>query len=451
MLSVRWRWAVNCLALVLLLAGLLLTTAVSASAGILDATWTAPTTNTDGSPLTDLSSYRVYYGSAPSPCPGSSFVSVASPTSSPTANQTVSLRLTGLATGTVYFVAVTGMDTSGNESACSPSASAAARAEFDVSPSGTLNFGSVNLGSSTERTFTVSNTAGGTVSGSAAVAPPFTIVSGSPFTLTGVGATQAVTVRFTPTTPTTVSATASFTANGGSITRVVIGAALGATPVPPPPPTPAPESAAPVLTVSPTSVAAGDTVTTAWSGIAAPTPTDWIGLYSVGTTDGDWLVWIYVSCSLTPAAAQASGSCAFPIPGSMSPGTYELRMFAANGRTTRLAISGTFTVTASSAVTLSATPTSVPAGGSVTAAWSGIAAPTPTDWIGLYSVGTADGDWLVWIYVSCSQTPAAAQASGSCAFPIPGSVSPGTYELRMFAANRRTTRLAISNSFSVTP
>ena len=190
-------------------------------------------------------------------------------------------------------------------------------------------------------------------------------------------------------------------------------------------------------------------MTAAWSGIAAPTTTDWIGLYSAGTSDGNFLGWMYVSCSQAPAAARASGSCAFPIPGSVSPGTYELRLFAANGFT-RLA-SGTFTVTASSsAVTLSATPTSVRAGGSVTAAWSGIAAPTTTDWIGLYSAGTSDGAYLDWMYVSCSQGPAAARASGSCAFPIPGSVSPGTYELRLFAADGFT-RLTVGNAFSVTP
>src|SRR5262249_26760802 len=48
------------------------------TAGILDATWTAPTTNTDGSPLTDLASYLLYYGISTSPCPGASSVQVAS-------------------------------------------------------------------------------------------------------------------------------------------------------------------------------------------------------------------------------------------------------------------------------------------------------------------------------------------------------------------------------------
>ena len=206
----------------LLLSGVLLLASPS-TAGILDATWTAPTTNTDGSPLTDLASYLVYYGTSTSPCPGSSSVSVIAPTSSPGSNQTASVRLTGLTTGTLYNVAVTAMDALGNQSACSSVASAVARSDFAVSPTGTVNFGSVNVGSFADQVFTVSNTGGGTISGAASTSAPFSIMSGSPFTLGGVGANQTVTVRFTPTTTATASATVSFTANGGSSSAIATG------------------------------------------------------------------------------------------------------------------------------------------------------------------------------------------------------------------------------------
>lgn len=83
-------------------------------AGVLDASWTAPTTNTDGSALTDLGSYRVYYGLVTGPCPGTAPLQVASPTSSPGPNTTVSFRLTGLATGNLYYVSVSAADLSGN-------------------------------------------------------------------------------------------------------------------------------------------------------------------------------------------------------------------------------------------------------------------------------------------------------------------------------------------------
>src|SRR2546430_13505140 len=55
------------------------------------------------------------------------FRSVVSPTPSPSPNTTVSFRLTGLSAGTLYNVAVSAVDTSANESACSTAASAADR------------------------------------------------------------------------------------------------------------------------------------------------------------------------------------------------------------------------------------------------------------------------------------------------------------------------------------
>src|SRR2546430_4891153 len=86
-----------------------------ADAGVLDASWTAPTTNTDGSSLADLASYRVYYSTSATPCPGPTFFSVASSTTTPPANQTVNFRLTGLTTGSIYNVSITALDTGGNE------------------------------------------------------------------------------------------------------------------------------------------------------------------------------------------------------------------------------------------------------------------------------------------------------------------------------------------------
>jgi hypothetical protein len=41
-------------------------------------------------------------------------------------------------------------------------------------------------------------------------------------------------------------------------------------------------------------------------------------------------------------------------------------------------------------VNMSASPTSITPGGTITASWSGISAPTLTDWIGLYSLGAAE-------------------------------------------------------------
>jgi hypothetical protein len=203
--------------------GAVLLTAATAGAGILDTSWTAPITNVDGSALNDLASYRVYFAVTPAPCRGSTFITVAAPAVSPAPNQTVTARLSGLTTGTVYYVSVTAVDTSGNESTCSPDASAVARGDFTVSPTGTVNFGSVNVGSFADQTFTVQNTGGGTLSGTVSTVRPFAVVSGASFSLTGVGATQAVTVRFSPTDSATATSNVTFTAGGGTVSRVVTG------------------------------------------------------------------------------------------------------------------------------------------------------------------------------------------------------------------------------------
>ena len=113
--------------------------AASGQAGVLDASWTAPTTNTDGSTLTDLALYRVYYGTSDSPCPGGTLLEVASPSSNPPSNETVGLQLTGLTTGSIYSVSVTAVDIDGAESACSDVAWGVARDDSVVTPTDTGN------------------------------------------------------------------------------------------------------------------------------------------------------------------------------------------------------------------------------------------------------------------------------------------------------------------------
>ena len=200
------------------------------TAGVLDSSWTAPTTNTDGTPLTDLSSYRVYYGTLAAPCLGGSFVQLASPTTTPPPNQTVTYRLSNLTSGTLYYVALTAVDGGGRESACSSVASAVAQLTIAIAPTGTVDFGTVNLGGSATQTFTVQSTRGGTITGAAAVGAPFSIVSGSPFTLVGTGATATVTVRFTPTSAALANANVNFTADSGdTLSRSVTGTGVSPT------------------------------------------------------------------------------------------------------------------------------------------------------------------------------------------------------------------------------
>jgi predicted metalloprotease len=83
------------------------------------------------------------------------------------------------------------------------------------------DFGSVQVGSYTDLTFTVQNTGGGTLTGSASVPAPFSIVSGGSYSLT-TNQSQIVTVRFSPTSAQSYNQNVTFTGGGGA-TRPVSG------------------------------------------------------------------------------------------------------------------------------------------------------------------------------------------------------------------------------------
>src|SRR3989442_13075166 len=151
----------------------------------------------------------------------------ASWTASPPASEGVNLRLTGLLSETLYYVSVTAVDANVNESACSTTASPVARIAHAVSPTGTADFGTVNVGTYADQVFIVSNIVVETVSGTVSTSPPFTIVSGSTFRLVGLGAAQVVTVRFLPSADVTATANVNFTADGDTISRIVKGTGIG--------------------------------------------------------------------------------------------------------------------------------------------------------------------------------------------------------------------------------
>jgi hypothetical protein len=72
--------------------------------------WVAPTTRGDGTPLTNLAGFRVYYGTSPGSYPN--VVTVANPAAT-------SYAVTNLSSGTYYFI-TTAYDTNGDESAATP-------------------------------------------------------------------------------------------------------------------------------------------------------------------------------------------------------------------------------------------------------------------------------------------------------------------------------------------
>ena len=87
--------------------------AAAAASGTADVSWTPPTTNTDGSTLTDLAGYNIYYGTSPNALTQEVQVSTIGVT-----NYVIS----GLTSGTWYF-AVTAYTSTGTESSLSNVAS----------------------------------------------------------------------------------------------------------------------------------------------------------------------------------------------------------------------------------------------------------------------------------------------------------------------------------------
>ena len=87
--------------------------AAAAASGTADVSWTPPTTNTDGSTLTNLAGYNIYYGTSPNALSQQVQVSNVGVT-----NYVIS----GLTTGTWYF-AVTAYTSTGTESSLSNVAS----------------------------------------------------------------------------------------------------------------------------------------------------------------------------------------------------------------------------------------------------------------------------------------------------------------------------------------
>jgi RHS repeat-associated protein len=84
---------------------------------------------------------------------------------------------------------------------------------------------------------------------------------------------------------------------------------------------------------------------------------------------------------------------------------------------------------------------SVLPGGVETAAWSGIPVPTSSDWVGLYTPAAANTAYISFRYTTGT-------ASDSVPFTIPTTVTPGTYQLRLFSAGGYTL-LATSGNFNV--
>jgi len=197
--------------------------AVNVEAASLMLGWTGPTTNADGTPITDLAGYRVYLGTGGAPpCPDATFGAIASSTSAPTTGETVAYLMPGLSAGVTYVALVSAVDVSGNESGCAGPVSGVARADLSVSPAAAVNVGTTAVGTPVDTTFTVQNATVSSITGSASVGSPFSVVSGGAFSL-APGSSQVVTVRLLSTTAGSFASNVNFTANGDTVSRTVTG------------------------------------------------------------------------------------------------------------------------------------------------------------------------------------------------------------------------------------
>lgn len=107
----------------------------SAHSGEAYLTWDPPTTNTDGTPLTDLAGYKVYYGTA-----SGNYDTIVD------AGNATSYTVTSLISDVTYYFATTAYDTSANESGFSNEVSKTIEVVSDTTaPTGTI---SINSGAS---------------------------------------------------------------------------------------------------------------------------------------------------------------------------------------------------------------------------------------------------------------------------------------------------------------
>lgn len=176
-------------------------------------------------------------------------------------------------------------------------------------------------------------------------------------------------------------------------------------------------------------VAPGSTPAISWQGIGSPSSVDWIGLYTPGTAstpDGSLITYVYTG-------GGSSGTTTFPIPRGIAGGDYSLRLFS-NNTYTRLAWLHLGIVHPGYGSTIwSTSGQNAVSGKPYSVSWDKIVAPSPTDWIGLYS---ATGEINPGAYLSSMYTGGA--SSGRIDFPIPGGLAPGLYRLILFTNDSYT-------------
>jgi hypothetical protein len=173
-----------------------------------------------------------------------------------------------------------------------------------------------------------------------------------------------------------------------------------------------------------------DPIAVSWEKLLDPAPLDWIGLFPVGGNAAS-----RVSFSFTKGTEEGK----FTLPPVPVAGQYELRMFRNNGWDA-IAVSKPITV-AGLAGSVTVADAAIAAGQPVRVSWSNLNHPHKQDWVGLFAKGAKDDSRIDIRYTGGAP-------DGSLQIPVPESVAPGEYEVRLFSSGGWT-RLATSALFTI--
>jgi hypothetical protein len=175
--------------------------------------------------------------------------------------------------------------------------------------------------------------------------------------------------------------------------------------------------AAPVLTVSATTVTTGTALTVTLTGGFGGS-SDWLAFAPTTASDGSYVQYTYVGAGVTTRTWTVVVT---------GPGTYEFRLFT--GGYNRLATSAPITATAGTPPVLTVSATTVARGAAVTVTLTN-GYGGATDWLALAQTGSPATSYLQYTYIGGNVT------TRTWTVTLPN--TPGTYEFRLFPNNGYT-------------
>jgi hypothetical protein len=172
------------------------------------------------------------------------------------------------------------------------------------------------------------------------------------------------------------------------------------------------------LTASPSTAAFGGRITVNWTAPADHADNDWIGFYKVGNDNQT-----YISYQ-PPTAGATSGSLTFTAPQTADPttaGQYEFRYLPKNEY---IDVARSNAVTLGPGYAVTASPSTVAPGGTITVNWTAPEGHPGGDWIALYKAEDPNQAYQIFQYAPEGGT------SGSLTFTVPTTATAGGYEFR---------------------